>query len=74
MKHIIQFKISKGERYYVAESIDLPIVTQGESIDAVMKNIQEAVALHIDGEDLSALDLAIKPTVLVNMELMPAYV
>lgn len=73
MKHIIQFKISKGERYYVAESIDLPIVTQGESIDAVLKNIQEAVALHIDGEDLFALDLVAKPTVLVNVELMPAY-
>jgi predicted RNase H-like HicB family nuclease len=46
MQHIIQFKIYKGEKYYVGESIDLPVVTQGKTLDEVTANIQEAVDLH----------------------------
>ena len=48
MKYIIQFQIYKGEKYYVAESIDLPIVTQGKTFKDTLKNIQEAVALHFE--------------------------
>ena len=36
MKHIIQFKISKGEKYYTGEGIDLPIVTQGKTMEEVV--------------------------------------
>ena len=46
MQHIIQFKIYKGEKQFVAESIDLPIVTQGKTREDVLKNIKEAVDLH----------------------------
>jgi len=73
MKRIIQFKIYKGEKYYIAESIDLPIVTQGKTIDEVVNNIQEALPLHLEGEDLQELDLASKPIVLVNFELEPLH-
>ena len=70
MKHIIQFKISKGEDgYYVAEGIDLAIVTQGKTLDELAKNIQEATELHLDGEDLSDFGLAPSPSVLINFEL-----
>lgn len=30
MKKIIQVHIYKGEKYYVAECLDLPVVTQGK--------------------------------------------
>ena len=50
MKNIIQFYINKGEKHYVAQGIDLPIVTQGETLDELMKNIKEAVELHLEGE------------------------
>lgn len=33
MKHIIRFHISKGESYYVAQGVDLPIVTQGKTLE-----------------------------------------
>ncbi|MDK2794991.1 MAG: hypothetical protein PWQ58_190 [Archaeoglobaceae archaeon] len=29
MKRIIQFKVYRREKYYVAECMDLPVVTQG---------------------------------------------
>ncbi len=73
MKRIIQFKIYKGENYYIGECVDLPIVTQGKTLDEVVANIKEALSLHLEGEDLSDLDLAPDPSVLVNFELEMAH-
>jgi predicted RNase H-like HicB family nuclease len=47
MKSIIQFTISKGEKYYIASGVDFPIVTQAKTLDALSKNIQEALSLHL---------------------------
>ena len=69
MKRIIQFHIFKGEKQYVAEGIDLPVVTQGKTLDELVTNIQEAVALQLEGEKLEDFDLAPEPSVLVNLEL-----
>ena len=69
LKRLIQFKINKGEKYYIAECIDLPIVTQGQSLDELVKNMQEAIELYLEGENLEELDLAPNFTALVNFEL-----
>jgi len=69
MKKIIQFHISKGDKYYVAEGIDLPIVTQGKTLDELAHNIQEAVELHLEEENLADFDLAPDPSILLNLEL-----
>lgn len=74
MRRIIQFRVYKGEKYFIGEGVDLSIVTQGETIDEVVGNIQEAVALHLEGEDLKEFDLAPNPTVLVSYELDAVYV
>lgn len=68
MNHIIQFRITKQENYYVAEGLDLPIVTQGNTLDEVMANLKEALELHLDGEDLASLGLAPDFHALVNYE------
>lgn len=73
MKRIIQFKIYKGENYYIGEGIDLPIVTQGKTLDEVVVNLKEALELHLEGEDLSELDLGPHPSVLVSFELDMVY-
>lgn len=52
MKKIIQVHIHKGEKYYIAECIDLPVVTQAESLDELADNLQEALALHLEDENL----------------------
>lgn len=69
MKHIIQFHIYKGDKQYVAEGIDLSVVTQGKTLDELAKNIQEAVELHLEGEDLADFNLAPQPSILANVEL-----
>jgi len=58
-----------GEKYYVAECIDLPIVTQGKTLDEVVENIREAISLHLEGEDLEELEISPDFSVLVNLEL-----
>lgn len=35
----------------------------------VTANLREAVALHLEGEDLAALGLAAEPTIIVILEL-----
>ena len=69
MKHIIQFQVYKGENAYVGEGVDLPIVTQGATLDEVMSNLKEALALHLEGENPGDLGFAPHPSVLVNFEL-----
>jgi predicted RNase H-like HicB family nuclease len=69
MKRIIQVRISRGERQFVAECLDLPVVTQAPSLDELASNIREAIGLHLDGEDLSSLGIADNPTILATMEL-----
>ena len=71
MKKIIQVHIYKGDTHYVAECIDLPAVTQGRTLDELADNLREAIALHLEGEDLSALGFAEEPSVLASIELEP---
>ena len=69
MKKIIQVHIYKGEQYYVAECIDLPVVTQGKTLDEVVANLKEAVELHLEGENLTDYDLVPQPTIIANLEI-----
>lgn len=61
--------ISGGDRQYVAECLDLPVVTEAPTLDELTANIQEAISLHLDGEDLEELGFAADPTILATMEL-----
>ena len=69
MKRTIQVRISKGDRQFVAECLDLPVVTQADTLDELAENIREAISLHLEGEDLAALGLSGSPTILATMEL-----
>lgn len=71
MKKIIQAHIHKGEKYFVAECTDLPVVTQGKTLDELMANLNEAIALQLEGENLADFDLEENPSVLVSFELDP---
>jgi len=48
MRNIIQFRITRGETHYIAEGVDLPVVTQALTLDELTKNIEEAVALQLE--------------------------
>lgn len=69
MKRTIQVRITKGERQFVAECLDLPVVTQAATLDELAFNIREAIGLHLEGEDLSELGFSSDPAILATMEL-----
>ncbi len=74
LQHTIKAIIRPGEQSgYVAECIEIPVVTQGATLDAVTANLKEAVELQLEGEDLSQWGLAARPTLLVTFEMEPAY-
>lgn len=57
---------------YVAEYLEISVVTQGKTLDEVAKNLQEAIALHLEGEDPAESGLVAHPSVLVTFELQPS--
>lgn len=68
MKRIIQVHIHKGDKYYIAECLDLPVVTQAEPLDELAENIKEPIALHLEDEDLADFGLAPAPSILASFE------
>ncbi len=58
LQRTIKAFVRKGEKQYVAECVDIAVVTQGTTLDETLANLQEAIALHLEGEDLSELGLA----------------
>ncbi|MDA1276178.1 MAG: type II toxin-antitoxin system HicB family antitoxin [Verrucomicrobia bacterium] len=74
LQHTIKAIIRRGEESgYVAECLEIAVVTQGVSLDEVTRNLQEAVALHLEEENLTALGLAQNPTLIVTMEVEPEH-
>ncbi|MBI3029710.1 MAG: type II toxin-antitoxin system HicB family antitoxin [Candidatus Rokubacteria bacterium] len=74
LQRTIKAVIRPGEQSgYVAECLEIPVVTQGTTLDEVTRNLREAVELHLAGEDLAALGLAPQPTILVTFELIPTH-
>ena len=72
MRNTIKAFISAGEKYYVGECLELPVVTQGKTIEETVHNLQEAVALQLEGEEVGQWDLSPHPHLLISMELDPA--
>jgi predicted RNase H-like HicB family nuclease len=74
LQQTIKAVIRPGEvNGYVAECLELAIVTQGRTLDETVKNLQEATALHLEGESPATFGLRDNPTVVLTMELDPLH-
>jgi predicted RNase H-like HicB family nuclease len=70
----IKALIRPGEQSgFVAECVEIAVVTQGATLDETVRNLQEAVALHLEGEDPSEFGLRQRPVIVVTLEVEPAY-
>ena len=70
MRDTIKAQIYVGEESgFVAECLDLPIVTQGQALDEVIHNLREAIELHLEDEDLPSLGFSQHPPIVVNFEM-----
>ena len=65
---MIQVRAFRGERKYVAECLDLPVVTQGDNFDELSSNIMEAIELHLEGENLSESGFEARSVVFIRFE------
>lgn len=61
--------IQKDQGVYVVECLELPVVSQGNNLDEAVENLREALALHLEGEDLAALGLEAHPDVHISYEM-----
>lgn len=68
MRRTIHTVISESEGAYVAECLEVGVVTQGESLDEMLRNLREAVGLFMDREEPAALGLVPNPQLAISFE------
>ena len=73
-RYVIQAVVYPGdEGGYVAECLDLAVVTQGKTLDETAQNLREAIRLHLEGEDPAKMGVAPNAPVLITFEMEPVY-
>ncbi len=73
MRSIAQFNVSQEDGIYVAEGINMPVVTDGKTFEDLVSNIREAVSLYFEDEKPSSLGFSRIPSILTNFELQPLH-
>jgi predicted RNase H-like HicB family nuclease len=72
LQQTIKAVIRQGEESgYVAECIEVAVVTQGQTIDEMVANLKEAVALHLEAEAPATFSLRERPTLVIRLEVHP---
>ncbi len=64
----IHVAVSESEGWYVAECLEVAVVTQGRTLDETLTNLRDALELHLDEEELARAGLPSKPRLVVNYE------
>ena len=64
----IHVAVRRSAGCYVAEGLELALVTQGRSFDELLRNLRQAVRLHLEGEDAAALGLSDSPRLALTYE------
>lgn len=50
MRHPIKADIYFDGKHWCARCLDLDVFTQGRTLDELVKNLKEAVSLHLEGQ------------------------
>jgi predicted RNase H-like HicB family nuclease len=62
-RETIHAVIQRDKSTYIAECLELAVVTPGKTLDEVVENLRPALALHLEDEDIASLGLAQHPRV-----------
>ncbi|MBW4536697.1 MAG: type II toxin-antitoxin system HicB family antitoxin [Pleurocapsa minor HA4230-MV1] len=74
LQQTIKSFIRPGEQSgYIAECLEISVVTQGETLDKVVQNLREAVSLHLENENPAEFGLSDNPSILGTFELQTNY-
>ena len=70
LQHSIKAVITQGEKSgYVGSCFDLPVVTQGDTLDEVVHNLKEAIELHFEGEEVEEIGYVSNPSIIITYEI-----
>jgi hypothetical protein len=64
----IHVVVRRSAGIFVAESLELALVTQGRSLDELLRNLRQAVRLHLEGEDPGDFGLSASPRLALTYE------
>lgn len=74
LQHTVKAVIFEGDDTgYVGSCFDLPVVTQGATLDEVVKNLKEAIELHFEGENLAEMGYVDNPAIVITYEVEAVY-
>lgn len=69
MKDTIHAVVLRDRGAYVAECLEVAVVTQGRTLDELLSNLRQAVSLHLEGEDLLRLGIDPAPRLAITYEI-----
>ena len=61
--------IEHEDHWYVALCPELGVASQGETVDAALANLREAVQLYLETADASEVNLPTEPPLLTTLEI-----
>lgn len=64
----IHVAVRRSAGFYVAEGLELALVTQGRSLDELVVNLKEAIRLHLEGEKPGVFGLTRSPRISLTYE------
>lgn len=67
-RRTIHTVISESEGAFVAECLEVGVVTQGETLDEVLHNLREAVDLFMEDEEPATFGLVPNPRLAISFE------
>ena len=53
---------------FVAECVEIGVVTQGKTLDETLRNLKDAVQLFFEGEDIEEMGFVRNPILNVHLE------
>lgn len=68
-RHSVHAAVVESEGQFVAECLEIAIVTQGATLDETVANLREALDLYTADEDLDLLGIVANPQLLVTLDL-----
>jgi predicted RNase H-like HicB family nuclease len=54
---IVHATVAHRDRAYTAECLDLPVLSQGRTLDETLADLKNAIAIHLEGEDIDSVTL-----------------
>lgn len=63
--------VTRDAGWYVAEFLEIAVVTQGRTLDELVTNVRDAVALHLEGGDAAAIGVVAAPRIALTYEIAP---